>query len=195
MTPRRSRGSRRRRASSPSSTAWAFPIPRRRANGREGGRLARQAQRRRRRQPYRAEPAATRRALDLLPGARRWTRGLGAVRRQWTPRARAWLQRAMDGADPAKPVSLWRRAAASLSHAKRGAPDELGGCGDRPVLRGRRPRLGRLSGGGRRRAAARDQPASRRHARHFRQRRQTPHAAASRSDPRGAAAARRSEIR
>ena len=161
----------------------------------KGCRLARQAQGGRRRQSYRAEPAETGCAVDLLSGACRWTRGLGTLRCQWPPRASAWLQRAMDGADAAQPVSLWRRGAPGLSYAKRGPADSLSRHGDRRVLRDRGPRLGRLFAGWQRRVSARNQSSPRRHARHLRRRRKAADAAASGGDPRGAAAGKRTEIR
>ena len=175
MTPPRWRGSRRRRASSPSSTAWALPIPRRRANGRGRAQAG---------SPRRSGGAGgSHIAPSRLQGDAgsiyyqervAWTRGLGAVRRQWTPRARAWLQRAMDGADPAQPLALWRRGAPgrsrpSVARRMASAVMAIARC-----LPDQGPCLGRLSGGWRRGAAARDQSAPRRHARHFRLRRQTP---------------------
>ena len=114
---------------------------------------------------------AKRRRRCLLPGARRGPRRVGAVRRQWQ-RRRACSASASNG--PRRPRAapgamaarfarpLVRGGGAAMAPAVMGspAPVELKGLASADFLVRRRER-----------AAARDQPAARRHARHFRLRR------------------------
>ena len=156
-------------------------------------RVAREAQRRRGRKPYRGMRHGAGHGQRLLPGARGRPRRLSAVRRQRRKGARARLQRAMERAIQAKSLALWRGR--SPGPARRSSKGSHGGGGreHNACLLDQRPRLGRLHGAWAKRDAARDQSPSRRHARYFRQRGKAPPRPSSRRDDAGQASAGRAE--
>ena len=161
-------------ASSPRSTGSAFPIQRpSREPPAQRARAGSPRSRRRRRQSYRAEPAGDEQAADrLFPASgsraapsRRCSSAMAAIARvlgfseQWT---------APSPRSPFRYGGAVRPASLPADVARRMASAVIGG---RPRLRDQGPRLRRFPGEGRRSAAARNQPAPRRHARDFRLRR------------------------